>query len=255
MPIRPTKEQEIIGFQIERCPSPEIDTTQAMIKPRTAAKHHQQVTKSSRKRVRFCNTVQVQETFPLSDMRKHADDLWYTETEYRYMKAYSFILADHFASGVITSGESDRDTVRGLESYSPSGMKRRQQNKALGWGAVLLEQESQMEYGIYDDEAIAEVYRQQAAPCREEASERAWIDAMAVRKMILMEEIGDDEIGRSIGSSSLLRSDSTLSSSLSSSSSKRKQEGEKEKRRKQRRFPRLLPWRRSSPKSSKAQKK
>ena len=172
------------------CQSEELE----VVKPKLRAR---------RKSVRFDRNVYVKETIALSDMEDdEIDQVWYTDEEYRYMRAYSFLLAKHYADGGKPS-EAARDCERGLESFTKAGAEKRHGNKVNAWLSVLMEQEDQFDAGMHNEKAIAEAYMEQNRYCMVEAYERAWDDAMAVRKMVLnVDANSKDDLRRSMESSS-----------------------------------------------------
>ena len=196
-----TNDQGIIGSQLERCPSPEIDVTdqEAVINKSSIPTKPTTTTNSSStppraRSIRFDPVVYIQEMEPRPKSQDRIDELWYSQTEYLYMKAFSFILAEQIESKM-EGTTADHEALRGLESFSPVGMRKRQENKVDGWKAVLKEQQHQRAYfdgEVIDEYSIAKVYMDKNKKCVQEASERAWIDAMAVRKMRILDEIGDD---------------------------------------------------------------
>lgn len=80
------------------------------------------------------------------------------------------------------SSVEENDSFRGLEKYiDKSG--RRQKN--MGWDSVLLEQDTQEVSGYFDEERIAELYKQQTSESPEKALARAAQDRAEVEEYLM----------------------------------------------------------------------
>mmetsp|Transcript_50993 Transcript_50993/g.122932 ORF Transcript_50993/g.122932 Transcript_50993/m.122932 type:complete len:571 (+) Transcript_50993:500-2212(+) len=74
------------------------------------------------------------------------------------------------------------DSFRGLEKYIDKSTRR---NKNIGWDAVLLEQDEQEFHGKFDEDKIANLYRQQTSECPEKAARRAEQDRAEVESYLM----------------------------------------------------------------------
>ena len=221
-------------------------------------------------RFRFVERVQVRRTISRRDISEEEKcAAWYTPMEYRYMKAYSLLLAEHYADGKIADG-TETESVRGLENFQSLGQKRREVNKIKGWNAVFLEQNRQIDLCILDDERLSKGYFIASKTARDDARDRGCQDAMEVKKMRIVRptrrqsgtfELDEPLSFNSDGSSSLpvlLPPPSTTTptplSPMRSLSpylvAPARQDQKPEGGRRQRRLPNLMSWKRLSRRNS-----
>jgi hypothetical protein len=73
-------------------------------------------------------------------------------------------------SGVVAESESAELCFRGLEARTRDGALRKRHNKIDARAAVFIEQELQQEEGVFDEEAIADVYYDCTQHCRASAN-------------------------------------------------------------------------------------
>ena len=84
----------------------------------------------------------------------------------------------------IVSEEEEQYCLRGLESALPNENLRRRSYRFAALDEVFLEQDDQYFAGIYDDEAIAEVYLEVSVECRFRAEFRGIQDRKAIEEYL-----------------------------------------------------------------------
>ncbi|CAJ1943313.1 unnamed protein product [Cylindrotheca closterium] len=131
--------------------------------------------------IRFSDTVAIQEILCISDMTtREVADAWYTQQDFKSMKAE----CRQLAKSVISGDKIERSShicMRGLEEKLRQRHKKINRSEAIG--AVLDEQEAQFGYGEQDPERIAHVYHEYAAHCLDEAIELALRDQESALKL------------------------------------------------------------------------
>ncbi len=125
-----------------------------------------------RGRVTFAPVTEIQEVPHVNDLESEdVAEIWYCKRDYEVIKATYMTTVRMMASGstsLLFENEEDH-CFRGLEYRTREGARRRQGNKITAITAVLDEQDRQIYEGIWDPEALAEVYRRTSAHCTDAA--------------------------------------------------------------------------------------
>jgi len=157
------------------------------------------------RRVHFSPLVRVKDTWSHHDMTlKEHYDYWIQDHEYLMIKqrnqqtiqsieAASNDEHDDFGNNnsnthrtVSSCSDNDNDhCLRGLETGFRNECLRRRSYRFAAMEEVFLEQEDQYYAGIYDDEAIAEVYFEVTGECRFRAEFRALQDRKEIEDYII----------------------------------------------------------------------
>lgn len=126
---------------------------------------------SQRKSVNFNERVRAKKCLHYTDFSdEEVKAYWYTEEDFKTMKN-----AVRFEVNLLENGCLDPNTTstqyccRGLENFTPEGIKRRMSNKNHCFAVVLEEQHLQREEGSFDQEYIAEIYEKAVASARRAA--------------------------------------------------------------------------------------
>lgn len=161
------------------------------------------------KTVNFYPQALVIDTISHRDMtHKEHCDCWFQDHEYRVMHQRNSEIVKSFeeSQGQVrdTAMNTSLDTeieddlcLRGLEIRLRSQRKRRLSVRSLAMDKVLIEQEdqycfgSQYLYGIYDDDAIARVYKEANHECRFHAECRAMIDRREIEDYLGLKTTND----------------------------------------------------------------
>jgi hypothetical protein len=92
------------------------------------------------------------------------ESCWYDRVDLRQMREDARSEARMMDSGLLE--ESDDVCLRGLECRTKEGARAKRQNRANVNAAIFFELDSQEDNGIYDDEAIADVYYNYSEHCQ-----------------------------------------------------------------------------------------
>jgi hypothetical protein len=103
---------------------------------------------------------------------------WFDRVDLRQMKDAVKIEARLLDRGVLAEG--DDVTIRGLESRTRDGARRKRAHKLHAYTAVFMELETQLELGIRDEDALADVYYELSEQCQAAAQMLAARDAKDV---------------------------------------------------------------------------
>ena len=136
-----------------------FDTAKAIATPL----HERCTTTPTLKRVWFDPFVEIQETIHRSDFTEEEKEItWYSVEEVSAMRA----MAKHEARLVETEDlvESKDGSIRGLESRTKKGSRKKKILRMNSFAAVFLELDFQKSQDFYDDEAIAEAYFKYSMP-------------------------------------------------------------------------------------------
>ena len=105
---------------------------------------------------------------------KEKENTWYTDTDFQVMKLEIVQLLRKVVGETYQHDMGSLESeVRGLETKTPEGSKKRKGNRFAAMFTVLDEQDRQREQGIVDPEYIALLYRQSSAHCQQKAIETA----------------------------------------------------------------------------------
>lgn len=130
-----------------------------------------------RRSIDFDSTVHVKEVVPVTEDAS-CSELWLQPEDFAMMKKERRAVVQKHKQG--EAGE-DED-IRGLEKYlDRSG--RMLKNRA--WDTVLLEQDEQELSGVFNEERIADLYRNTTFKSPEKAAEMALADREAVQDYLL----------------------------------------------------------------------
>ena len=117
------------------------------------------------KTVTFCENVVCHRTMPLSEYTKEEIEAsWYSNEDFRRIHVGNSKQIDKLNHRVQLKDK--KYCSRGLEGATPIAQKARQQNRALACSTVLDLQARHREQAMFDDEAIAAVYRQASSSCQ-----------------------------------------------------------------------------------------
>ena len=135
--------------------------------------------------VSFCEKVVVHRVMPLSSFSaEEVKACWFSEEESRQLKKSNLKQIR-----LLNEGKQFRDKKycsRGLEGSTNIGVKARQLNRQLACNAVLDIQARQLRDGVFDDDAIAAVYKRASSGCqlwakvvgnRDQQAARAYLEA------------------------------------------------------------------------------
>jgi hypothetical protein len=151
-----------------RCPSPEMETEPG----KNGTKETSSNKLTTERKVSFNKLVFIRETLHANDFSpEEKSRVWYQKSEIELIKEDI-----QFTLGLIMQGRLKKDTdvhcARGLEFRAGIGAKKRQENKLRALTAVLDEQDIQFDLGVFNQVAIAEVYRHISVKCQRAAMER-----------------------------------------------------------------------------------
>ena len=136
--------------------------------------HHRRPSFTPSPRVSFCRHIHV--TFVQNLAREHKDDLWFTAREVQHFKGQMALTLRQILSSNMTVAQyaecncDDTSVFLGLENYllerTPREIRFRRQAICR---AVSLEQQRQVDNGVYDPESLAGVAEQVSCLSRERA--------------------------------------------------------------------------------------
>jgi hypothetical protein len=108
--------------------------------------------------IRFHDIVTVRESIHINDLsQEEIQSCWYSKHEYNQIKEEIRLTVASIQSGRY-EGETDKDSLRGLECRLQKNLQRRKRVKMYGMMVVLGEQEEQEMTGTSDPNAIAQAY-------------------------------------------------------------------------------------------------
>lgn len=121
--------------------------------------------------VKFAEDSKVCEIIPVESITPEEKDVrWYDNAFYQDNKT---MIADTIflmtTTMCLDEENEDEFCMRGLESKTPEGRRRRSLNKADAISAVLAEQDRQLMEDEHDPETLADIYFQFTSHCRESA--------------------------------------------------------------------------------------
>jgi hypothetical protein len=146
--------------------------------------HHNsnKISPKQQRRVSFGGNDTTHEVLHRNDYTpEEITSTWFDRVDLRQMKDATKIEARLLEKGVLTEG--DDVTVRGLESRTRHGAQRKRANKMNAYSAVFMELDTQFDLGLYDEDAIADVYYEYSEKCQAEAQTLAARDAKDVQQM------------------------------------------------------------------------
>jgi hypothetical protein len=157
MPSLSVQQSNVIGYDSNRYPSPEIETSIQ----KQGAVHEE----PRRPRITFNVRVAVKQTIHRSEFTEEEKSLaWYKKADFNRMKQ-SFTHTVQLMGAGRYPGDTDEMTSRGLEYRHREGATRRKTNKLNALYAVLDEQERQWREGYDNDEELRNVYLHYNAQC------------------------------------------------------------------------------------------
>jgi len=137
------------------------------------------------RRVSFARKAKVKPTISIKDMTdSERHQSWLQDHEQASIRKHCQKLiakVERFGSKL---GNGRRLCIRGLESQMGDGLRRKQHNRFLSTDEVLYEQERQHIEGYYDDEAIANIYKEISGECQIEAELSAALDRKEIEHYI-----------------------------------------------------------------------
>lgn len=131
-------------------------------RPSRPGKRHRGIT--------FNKTVRVY-TFPDFSRRQDISMLWYRKKEYRRIRQEMISTVVRIARGGHCC-DTDEHCAYGLERMPHMRPKTSKRRKFISILSVLVEQDDQMDFGIYSPEALANIYSQCSDASRAEAARR-----------------------------------------------------------------------------------
>lgn len=110
--------------------------------------------------VRFARDTELHEIIHRLDYStEEKSACWYLKSEFAAVRQEAQALVDLIENGAQIPDDDDLPSPRGLENFTLSGVRAAHLNHSLAIEAVLKEQVQQDLAGIYDDKAIAKMYR------------------------------------------------------------------------------------------------
>jgi hypothetical protein len=131
-----------------------------------------------RRSIEFSKKVQVKEVTPVPSMTD-SNEIWLQQEDFAEMKKERRTLVHKVKRGEVAQEEAD---MRGLEKYLDKNIRK---GKNMAWDTVLLEQDEQELSGYYNEQRIADLYKDTTYESPEKAAERAQQDEAAVRAYLL----------------------------------------------------------------------
>ena len=129
----------------------------------TAPLHETTIVNKSR-RVSFGAVVTINEVMSRFDYtHEELEASWFDREDMRRMKENSRSEGRLGESGLLTQGSDV--SIRGLDSRTREGMKRKRQSRMNAYAAVFFEIDCQLEDGFVDDDLIADAYFTYSEPC------------------------------------------------------------------------------------------
>mmetsp|Transcript_6990 Transcript_6990/g.15983 ORF Transcript_6990/g.15983 Transcript_6990/m.15983 type:complete len:198 (+) Transcript_6990:174-767(+) len=170
-------------LEIQRCPSPELETSVPK--------------KPERKTVTFYERVAVHVVTHYSDIEEEEDisQIWYKKSDFRNMRR-DFAGTVHKISEGCYHGDSENECARGLEYRTKHGAQWRSINKRRARHAVLDEQSRQKSLGINDPDALKAVYMVQCNQSKSAAQKLGDSDSQ-VAKILAMQSATQGALQRS----------------------------------------------------------
>lgn len=129
-----------------------------------------------RRSIEFNKTVEVKEVTPVPSMTD-TSKVWLQPVDFAEMKQERRTLVHKVRRGEVLEEEVD---IRGLEKYVDKSSRRA---KNMAWDTVLLEQDEQELSGFYNEQRIADLYKDVASPFK--AAELAREDEAAVQEYLM----------------------------------------------------------------------
>jgi hypothetical protein len=131
---------------------------------------------SRRRGVTFADSVKVLDVLHRHDYTvEEISQTWYNPYELRSQKDNARLEGKLIEQGSLF--ECHDVTIRGLESKTTEGKRRKRQNRMYAYSAVFLEVETQQDLGILDEDAIADAYYNYSEQCQFQAQMIAFRDA------------------------------------------------------------------------------
>ena len=138
-------------------------------------------TKRQRRGVTFADTTKVYDVLHRYDYTvEEITSTWYDRYELRSQKDTARTEGKLVEQGLLY--ECHDVTIRGLESKTTEGTRRKRQNRMHAYSAVFLEVETQQDLGIVDEDAIADAYYNYTEQCQFQAQMIALRDAEEAKK-------------------------------------------------------------------------
>ena len=131
-----------------------------------------------RRSIDFSKTIHVKEVTPIPAMAE-IGQVWLQEEDFAEMKRERRTLVQKVKRGEVGREQAD---MRGLEKYVD---KTARKAKNLAWDTVLLEQDEQELSGIYNDQRIADLYKDTTSTSPEKAVARAKQDEAEVQEYLM----------------------------------------------------------------------
>lgn len=147
----------------------------------------QRTSKKARRRISFAEYTTIRSTIHIDD---YSDDevvaTWYDEKELQGIKSsIKAILMRESHNDAdnddVDFTQSEEPCSRGLEGFTTFGAAQKKSNKADAAMAVFSEQESQLNYGIVNEDVIAVLYARLTRHCQAVAHCRALQDEIEVQ--------------------------------------------------------------------------
>jgi hypothetical protein len=132
--------------------------------------------------VTFADDVRVYDVLHRYDYTvEEISQTWYNRYDLRSQKDNARSEGKLIERGLLF--ECHDVTVRGLESKTTEGTRRKRQNRMHAYSAVFLEVETQQDLGIVDEDAIADAYYNYSEQCQFQAQMIALRDAEEAEKL------------------------------------------------------------------------
>lgn len=136
------------------------------------------------RRVSFGAMVATYEVMSRADYtHEELEATWFDRGEMRQMKENARSEGKLVDSGLLVQGSEV--SIRGLESRTKEGMKRKRQNRMNAYAAVFFEIDCQQEEHYFDEDMIADAYFTYSEPCAMTAQmigKRDEIEAMNIHR-------------------------------------------------------------------------
>ena len=161
MPSFSVQKSNIIGYESNRYPSPEIETSVS----KQGDVQDEQEPQPRRPKITFNVRVAVKQTIHRNDFTEEEKRrVWYKKADFSKMKQ-SFTHTVQLVGAGRYPGDNDEMTSRGLEYRHREGAMRRKTNKLNALYAVLDEQERQWREGYDSDEELRNAYLYHSVQC------------------------------------------------------------------------------------------
>lgn len=163
MPMHSPQQSNIIGYELNRYPSAEIEKSSCT--PKEEMKQGPAEEELRGPTIRFNVRVAVKDTIHRNDFTaEEISHAWYRKNDFPKMK-HAFAYTVQLLAAGRYEGDTDEMTSRGLEYRHRAGAMRRKTNKLNALYAVLDEQERQWREGYDSDEEIRAMYLQNSIHC------------------------------------------------------------------------------------------